>query len=106
LELQEPREKEGDKGIFLSQVWLKLKGKGNLHDVPKLVRQMRKQGLQEMFYSRAVVWYEDWEREVDLYLTSEGDLIVKDLEVWEILQSWAYGMRVYEEYDEAELLEL
>lgn len=75
LELEEGVQEKG-RFTYLC-VNARLKCKRNLHDVPRLVRRMRRQGEKEVFFDKLIVdvggfW------EVDLYVSRDGDLVIRD----------------------------
>ena len=97
LELEEEGGEEGDKAdeehVFFWRLRCELKSRKNLHDLPRLVRLMRREE-KAMFFDRLIIYDERsgvWE--VDLYLRDDGRLIIEDDEFLRALEGYVEEVR-------------
>lgn len=91
----EYEEQKEEKSVYLWMLRCELKHRKNLHDVPRLVRLLRRKGKKEMFFDRLIVYDERsgvWE--VSLYLRDDGKLIIKDKEFLLTLEQYVDEMVV------------
>ena len=97
LELEKEKDEEEYVGFWSIQA--ELKYRKNLHEIPKLIRRMRREGIKEARIDRLIIYDERsgvWE--VDLWLREDGKLIIKDKVFTDVIYGYADLIAIFGSY--------
>ncbi len=99
LELERESEEEKEEYIGFWSMQAELKYRENLHQIPKLVRRMRKKGIKEARIDRLIIYDErsgKWE--VDLWLRDDGKMIIKDKAFTDVIYGYTDLIAIFGSY--------
>ncbi len=97
LELEEEEKEEEYIGFWSMRA--ELKYRKNLHEIPRIVRRMRRKGIKEARIDRVIIYDErsgKWE--VDLWLRDDGKLIIKDKAFTDVIYGYADLIAIFGSY--------